>query len=151
MAIRFSVYANLIYTVVTGNVERADTGLRIGFHLTFWRQRIDKQKRGVMRDTTFITEGRGRTVLWVESYQTVPACNDVATFWCPGPGIIMAARDRNYKFQKSYFAHKTAICRNPSTNSFIAERKQLHWLILCRPTLQHFTFLLQYKEKQFCL
>jgi hypothetical protein len=35
----------------------------------------------------------------------------------------MAARKRNYKFQKPHFAHAKAICRNPPIHTFTSERQ----------------------------
>jgi hypothetical protein len=54
----------------------------------------------------------------------------------------MAARNGNYKFQKPHFADAQATCRNPPTHKEIVP-------IASRPKLQHVTFLLKYKDKQF--
>jgi hypothetical protein len=61
----------------SGSVERANSGLRIYFHLIFWKQTIEKKKRDVMRDATFIS-GQGTGVLWAMSSQ---ACSGVARFF----------------------------------------------------------------------
>jgi len=105
---------------VSGNVERANRGLRLRFHLTFWRQGIYKKKRDAMNDTTFITGvQRGRRALWADSSQAVPACSGVV--------ITMATRNGNYKFQKPHIAYATAICRNPQTHNSTGERQKLYW------------------------
>jgi len=133
---------------VSGNVERANRGLRLRSHLTLWRQRIDKKKRDVMRGNTFITGYGGKKMLWAESSRAVRACSGVARHWCPRPAITMAARNRNYKFQKPHIAHATAICRNPPIHTFTLERKKLHQ----SSADQHFSiihFLLKYKDEQF--
>jgi len=63
--------------------------------------------------------------------------------------IPMADRNVNYKCQKPHFAHATTIYRNTPTHYFTGENKAL--LILSGPTIQHVTFLLKYKDRQFCL
>ena len=50
-------------------------------------------------------------------------------------------------WQKLYFAHETAICRN-QWNTVMQETKK-SWRLLSRPTLRHVMFLLKNRKKQY--